>query len=148
MVAAREEAEGQLEQRRAELPTSKEIKGYVADFRELFQEGTFPERKALIRNFVQGIEIVDDEAVLTYTIPMPQDGITSESAPVLDFVQSGPPNGTRTFPSRPFIGDLSNPTLRPYRLYGVFSHDRKLSGLAFLGSRISAVILLLNSSQL
>ena len=91
LTAAREEAEGQLEQRRAELPTSKEIKGYVADFREFLQEGTFPERKALIRNFVQGIEIVEDEAVLTYTIPMPQDGVTSESASVLDFVQSGPP---------------------------------------------------------
>ncbi len=94
LTAAREEAEFQLEQRRAELPTSKEIKGYVADFRELFQEGTFPERKALIRNFVQGIEIVEDEAVLTYTIPMPQDGVTSESASVLDFVQSGPPDLT------------------------------------------------------
>ena len=96
LTAAREEAEAQLEQRRAELPTSKEIKGYVADFRELFRQGTFPERKALIRNFVQGIEIVEDEAVLTYTIPMPSDGVTSESAPVLDFVQSGPPPRTRT----------------------------------------------------
>ncbi len=94
LTAAREEAEFQLEQRRAELPTSKEIKGYVADFRALFQDGTFPERKALIRNFVQGIEIVEDEAVLTYTIPMPQDGVTSESASVLDFVQSGPPDLT------------------------------------------------------
>ena len=96
LVAAREEAEGQLEQRRAELPTSKEIKGYVADFRGFLMEGTFPERKALIRNFVQGIEIVEDEAVLTYTIPMPQDGVTSESASVLDFVQSGPPSWNRT----------------------------------------------------
>ena len=94
LTAAREGAEAQLEQRRAELPTSKEIKGYVADFRELFREGTFPERKALIRNFVQGIEIVEDEAVLTYTILMPSDGVTSESAPVLDFVQSGPPDLT------------------------------------------------------
>ena len=94
LTAAREEAEFQLEQRRAELPTSREIKGYVADFRALFQDGTFPERKALIRNFVQGIEIVEDEAVLTYTIPMPQDGVTSESASVLDFVQSGPPDLT------------------------------------------------------
>ena len=51
-------------QRRAELPTSREIKGYVADFREFLQEGTFPERKALIRNFVTGIEIVEEEAVL------------------------------------------------------------------------------------
>ena len=96
LTAAREEAEGQLEQRRADLPTSREIKGYVADFREFLQEGTFPERKALIRNFVQGIEIVEDEAVLTYTIPMPSDGVTSESASVLDFVQSGPPKRVRT----------------------------------------------------
>ena len=90
-MAAREEAERQLERRRAEFPTSKEIKGYMADFRALFQDGTFPERKTLIRNFVQGIEIVEDKPVLTYTIPMPQDRIKSESAPVLDFVRSGPP---------------------------------------------------------
>ena len=90
LTAAREKAQSQLEQRRAELPTSREIKGYVADFREFLEEGTFPERKALIRNFVQGIEIVEDEAVLKYTIPMPSDGATSESASVLDFVQSGP----------------------------------------------------------
>ena len=96
LVAAREEAEDQLERRRADLPTSREIKGYVADFREFLKEGTFPERKALIRNFVQGIEIMDDEATLTYTIPMPQDGITRESASVLDFVQSGPPFPART----------------------------------------------------
>ena len=90
LTAAREESEGQLEQRRADLPSTKEIREYVADFREFLQEGTFPERKALIRNFVKGIEIVEDEAVLTYTIPMPSDGVTSESAPVLDFVQSRP----------------------------------------------------------
>ena len=44
LTADRDEAEGQLERRRTELPTSKEIKGYVADFRSLFQEGIFPER--------------------------------------------------------------------------------------------------------
>ena len=91
LTAAKEETtEEQLERRRADLPTSKEIKRYVADFREFLQNGPFPERKALIRNFVKRIEIVEDQADLTYTIPMPQDGVTSESAPVLDFVQSGP----------------------------------------------------------
>ena len=105
LVAAKEEAEDQLERRRADLPTSKEIKGYVADFREFLMEGTFPERKALIRNFVQGIEIVDDEATLTYTIPMPQDGVTRESASVLDFVQSGPPEKFRPM----CLGDLMPP---------------------------------------
>ena len=102
LEAAREDAETQLEQRRIELPTTEEIKGYVADFREFLQEGTFPERKALIRNFVEGIEVTGDEATLTYTVPMPKDGVKRESASVLDFVQSGPPTCTelRTGPWR------------------------------------------------
>ena len=100
LEAAREDAETQLEQRRVELPATEEIKGYVADFREFLQEGTFPERKALIRNFVEGIEVVGDEATLTYTVPMPKDGVKRESASVLDFVQSGPPETTRTLLGR------------------------------------------------
>ena len=72
LTAAREEAASLLEQRRVDLPGTEEIKGYVADFREFLQEGTFPERKALIRNFVKGIEVTGDEAVLTYTIPISQ----------------------------------------------------------------------------
>ena len=90
LEAAREYAERQLEQRRVELPTTEEIKEYVADFRDFLEEGTIPECKALIRNFVEGIEVSGDEATLTYTIPMPNDGVTSESASVLDFVKSSP----------------------------------------------------------
>ena len=69
LEAARDDAERQLEQRRVEMPTTEEIKRYVADFREFLKEWTFPERKALIRNFVEGIEVNGDEAVLTYTHP-------------------------------------------------------------------------------
>ena len=72
LEAARDDAERQLEQRRVELPNTEEIKEYVADFRDFLKEGTFPERKALIRNFVEGIEVNADEAVLTYTIPISQ----------------------------------------------------------------------------
>ncbi len=96
LAAAREDAARQLTQRKVELPTSGEIRAYMADFRSFLEEGTFPERKALIRNFVQGIEVSGDEAELTYTIPMPAGGVTSERAAVLDFVQSGPPCGNRT----------------------------------------------------
>ena len=78
LEAAREDAETQLEQRRVELPTTEEIRGYVADFREFLQEGSFPERKALIRNFVEGIEVVGDEATLTYTIPISQSTTKTE----------------------------------------------------------------------
>ena len=92
LEAARDDAERQLEQRRVELPTTEEIKEYVADFRDFLEEGSIPECKVLIRNFVEGIEVVGDEATLTYTIPMPSDGVTSESASVLDFVKSSPPH--------------------------------------------------------
>ena len=90
LEAARDDAERQLEQRRVALPNTEEIAEYVADFRDFLKDGTFPERKALIRNFVEGIEVVGDEATLTYTVPMPNDGVTTESASVLDFVKSSP----------------------------------------------------------
>ncbi len=91
LEAAREDAETRLEQRRVVLPDTEEIAEYAADFRAFLKEGTIPEKKVLIRNFVEDIEVEGDEAVLTYTVPMPRDGVTSESASVLDFVQSSPP---------------------------------------------------------
>ena len=102
LEAARDDAETQLEQRRVELPNTEEIAEYVADFREFLKDGTIPEKKALIRNFVESIEVEGDEATLTYTVPMPRDGVKRESASVLDFVQSGPPLQTksRTFTLR------------------------------------------------
>ena len=106
LEAARDDAETQLEHRRVELPNTEEITQYVADFRDFLQEGTIPERKALIRNFVEGIEVVGDEATLTYTVPMPSDGVTSESASVLDFVKSGPPSCiVDTMALRGLLGD-------------------------------------------
>ncbi len=96
LAAARDDAHRQLENRRAELPSTAEINGYVADFREFLQQGTIPERKALIRNFVKGVRIAENEVHLTYTIPMPSDGATRDGIGVLDFVQSSPPNCTKS----------------------------------------------------
>ena len=96
LEATRDDAETRLEQRRVVLPDTEEIVEYVAEFRDFLKDGTIPERKALIPNFVEGIEVVGDEATLTYTVPMPSDGVTSESASVLDFVKSSPPSKTRT----------------------------------------------------
>ncbi len=91
LEAAQEDAARQLRQRKADLPTTEEIKEYVAEFRDFLSAGSIPERKALIRNFVKSIEVAGNEATLEYTIPMPSDGVTKERTPVLDFVQSGPP---------------------------------------------------------
>ena len=96
LQAARDDAETRLEQRRVELPNTEEIAQYAADFRDFLKDGTIPEKKVLIRNFVEGIEVEGDEATLTYTVPMPSDGVTSESASVLDFVKSGSSDRDRT----------------------------------------------------
>ena len=91
LAAAQEDATRQLRQRKEDLPTSAEIAEYVTDFRDFLEAGTFPERKTLIGKFVKSIEVVDGNAMLTYTIPLPSDGVTKDETSVLDFVQSGPP---------------------------------------------------------
>ncbi len=79
-AASRDDAVRQLEQRRADLPSTPEIKRYVTEF----------------RNFVKGIRVSGDEVSIRYTIPMPSDGATQDQESVLDFVQSGPPNWTKS----------------------------------------------------
>ena len=84
--AAREEARARLVQRKRELPSTAEITGYARDFRALLERADFPERKALIRNFVRRIDGKGNEATFTYTIPMPPTGATRDDASVLEFV--------------------------------------------------------------
>ena len=114
LVAAGEDAQHQLEERRAELPTSTEIKRYVADFHQLLEEGTIPERKALVRNFVKKIKIDGNDVTLTYTVPMPSDGASGDQGSVLDFVQVGPP--TRTDLRTPLSSPTSARSERPIGL--------------------------------
>ena len=104
LAAAQDEAVRQLEQRRADLPLTPEIKRYVAEFREFLEAGTIPERKALIRSFVQRVRVDVDEVSIRYTIPMPSDGATQDRESVLDFVQSGPPSHSELHPC-PASGD-------------------------------------------
>ncbi len=62
-----------------------------------------PERKALIRNYVSGIEVVGDEATLTYAVPMPLDGVTGKGRLLWTPVQPGQPDGNGLLPS--FVTD-------------------------------------------
>ena len=94
LMAEQDDLSRQLENRRVELPSTEEIKAYVADFREFPQQGTIPERKALICHFVKEIEVVGDQATLTYTIPMPSDGANKDEISVLYFADSGLPSAS------------------------------------------------------
>ena len=48
-----------------------------------------------------GVEVVGDEAVLTCTVPMPLDDVTTDSAPVVDFVRSGPETDAAKYRNSP-----------------------------------------------
>ena len=52
-----------------ELPDTEDITRCVADMREFLKDWTIPERKALMRNFVEGIEVMGEAAALTCTVP-------------------------------------------------------------------------------
>ena len=45
--------------------------------------------------------VVEDEAVLTCTVPMPLDDVTTDSAPVVDFVRSGPETDAAKYRNSP-----------------------------------------------
>ena len=80
LTAAEEDAASRLERRRAELPDTDEFGEYAAAFRGLLKDGAFPYRGALIRNFIEGIDVKGDEVTLRYMIAMPGDGANFESA--------------------------------------------------------------------
>ena len=120
LTAAQDDLSRQLEQRRVDLPSTEEIKAYVADFREFLQQGTFLERKALLGKFLKEVEVVGDQATLTYTIPMPSDGVTREEASVLYFANSGlPPHISTNFPVAALAGDAPSDLLRRPQLLPV-----------------------------
>ena len=75
---------------------------------EYLKTSELTESRAFIHSFIKEIEVRPGKATIHYTIPMPNDGVTSESASVLDFVKSSPPGGIRTPDTR-----VRSPVLYP-----------------------------------
>ena len=80
-----------LSQRRVELADLEVVTRYVEDLRGLLTNSSLAERKAFIKSFVKEVRITDDEAILTYTIPLPPEGTLTEQAGVLSIVHYGGP---------------------------------------------------------
>ena len=83
------EMESLLSDRRVELADLKLVTRYVEDLRSLLNESSLVERKSFIRSFIKEIRVAGNEAVLTYTIPMPPDEITEEELLVPPIVHYG-----------------------------------------------------------
>ena len=82
-----------LSDRRVELADLETVTECVDDLRSLLEEKTLAERKSFIRSFVKEVKVTGDEVLLTYTIPLPPEGIFQEMVRVLHSVYSSGEGG-------------------------------------------------------
>ena len=107
---AAEEARAILAQRRSVLDDVNTIAAYAKDMRDFLNESELTERRAFIESFVKEIIVMPGDALIRYTVPLPDDsflaGRATEKmaldASVLSTVHVGPPVETRTIQTRPF----------------------------------------------
>ena len=72
LESAAEGARAILAQRRAVLDDVKTITAYAKDMSRFLQKSELTERRAFIETFVKEIELLPDNAVVRYTIPISQ----------------------------------------------------------------------------
>ena len=69
------EARAILAERRAVLDDVETIAAYARDMRDFLVESELTERRAFIESFVKEIVVTPDDALLRYTVPMPEDSL-------------------------------------------------------------------------
>ena len=70
-----EQARATLAQRRKVLDDVNTIAVYAKDMRDFLNESELTERRAFIKSFVKEIVVMPDDALLRYTVPMPDDSL-------------------------------------------------------------------------
>lgn len=96
LQARKWELEALLSDRQAQLADLEVVTRCVADLRSLLEESTLTQRKSFIRSFVREVKVTGDEVLLTYTMPLPPEGICEETVGVLYSVHSSGAGGIRT----------------------------------------------------
>ena len=64
-----------LSERRAHLDDVKTISAYAKDMRDFLNESELTERRAFIESFVKEIIVMPGDAIMRYTVPMPDDSL-------------------------------------------------------------------------
>ena len=75
LESAAEGARAILSQRRAVLDDVRTITAYAQDMNRFLRKSELTERRAFIETFVREIELLPDNAVVRYTVPMPDDSL-------------------------------------------------------------------------
>ncbi len=110
------EARAILADRRAVLDDVETITAYAKDMRDFLNESELTERRAFIESFVKEIVVMPGDALMRYTVPMPDDSLIPGRAAekvalngsVLSTVKNGGPAGIRTQDTR-----IKSPVLWP-----------------------------------
>ena len=69
------EARAILAERRAVLDDVETIAAYATEMRDFLAESELTERRAFIESFVKEIVVTPDNALMRYTVPMPEDSL-------------------------------------------------------------------------
>ena len=93
-----------LSQRRTVLDDVNTIAAYAKEVRDFLNESELTERRAFIESFVKEIVVMPGDALMRYTIPMPDDSLipgrvaekVALNGSVLSTVKNGGPAGIRT----------------------------------------------------
>ena len=70
-----EQARAVLAQRRKVLDDVNTIAAYAKDMKDFLKESELTERRAFIQSFIKEIVVVPGDALLRYTVPMPDDSL-------------------------------------------------------------------------
>jgi len=89
LQARKEELHLLMDEQTTDPPTQEEMTECVADLRKSLERGSLAEKKAFIRSFVKDIRMNGEEGKLTYTVPMPPQGLQDETESVLAIVHHG-----------------------------------------------------------
>ena len=151
LESAAEGARAILAQRRAVLDDVKTITAYAKDMSRFLQKSELTERRAFIETFVKEIELLPDNAVVRYSVPMPDDSLIPGkkvqeiplNGSVVSSVNGSPPCKLRTiswFPvrltTRPGIAS------KLCRLLPTLGGHERSGRIQFLGVPIGALTVL------
>ena len=99
LEAAEAEARARLGQRRKVLEQVETITAYAQDMRRFLKKSELTERRVFIESFVKEILVTPDNALMRYTVPMPEDspapGMSAEDMALNGSVLSTVPVGGR-----------------------------------------------------
>ena len=88
---AAEDARAILSEHRAHLDDVKSISAYAKDMRDFLNESELTERRAFIETFVKEIAVMPGDALLRYTVPMPEDSFLAGGVTEKVLLNPNPP---------------------------------------------------------